>query len=96
MRNRFIVTYDISEDDRRNRVFALLRGRGDHLQYSVFRCDLSPAERVSLLADLHRLIDHGYDQILLFDLGPIDGRAATCIDSIGRRYLAPERTVFIL
>lgn len=96
MRNRYIVTYDISEDDRRNRVFALLRGRGDHLQYSVFRCDLSAAERISMIADLHPLIDHACDQILLFDLGPLDGRATSCVDSVGRRYLPPERTVVIL
>lgn len=96
MRNRFIVTYDISDDDRRNKVFTVLRGYGDHIQYSVFRCDLSDSERVSLVAALHPLIEHNYDQILLFDLGPVDGRAASCVDSIGRRYIAPERTVVVI
>jgi CRISPR-associated protein Cas2 len=96
VRNRFIVTYDISDDDRRNKVFTVLRGYGDHIQYSVFRCDLSDSERVSLVAALHPLIEHNYDQILLFDLGPVDGRAASCVDSIGRRYIAPERTVVVI
>ena len=42
------------------------------------------------------LIDHSVDQILLIDLGPVDGRAATCIDAIGRKYVAPERAVTII
>ena len=96
MRNRYIVTYDIADDDRRNNVFRTLRGYGDHLQYSVFRCDLSGSERISMNAELHPLIDHSFDQILLFDLGPIDGRAANCVDAIGRRYHSPERTVVVI
>lgn len=96
MRNRYIVTYDISDDDRRTSVFKLLRGRGDHIQYSVFRCDLSDAERIAMIAAIHPLIEHKEDQILVIDLGPVDGRAATCIDAIGRRYLAPDRTVVVI
>lgn len=96
MRTRYIVTYDITEDDRRNAVFKTLQGFGDHLQYSVFRCDLSDAEQVVMVAALHPLIDHTQDQILLIDLGPVDGRAATCITAIGRRYIAPTRTVVVV
>jgi CRISPR-associated protein Cas2 len=96
MRNRYIVTYDISNDDRRNKVFATLRGCGDHIQYSVFRCDLSAGERVTMIATLHDLIHHQEDQILVIDLGPIDGRASTCVDAIGRRYITPERTVVVI
>ena len=96
MRNRYIVTYDIVDDDRRNRVFKALRGCGDHIQYSVFRCDLSEGERIAMIAGLHPLIEHAEDQILLIDLGPVDGRAATCVNAIGRRYLAPERTVVVI
>ncbi len=96
MRNRYVVTYDISNDDRRNKVFTTLRGHGDHIQYSVFRCDLSDSERITMIATLHPLIDHKEDQILMIDLGPVEGRAATCVNAIGRRYLAPERTVVVI
>ena len=96
MRTRYFVTYDISDDDRRNQVFKTLRGRGDHIQYSVFRCDLSDRERVALIAELHPLLNHAEDQILLVDLGPVDGRAANCVHALGRRYIAPERSVVIL
>ncbi len=96
MPTRYLVTYDIADDDRRTQVYKTLRGYGDHLQYSVFRCDLSDTRRIQLTADLFPLIDHARDQILVIDLGPVDGRAATCFASIGRRYLSPERSVTIL
>lgn len=96
MRNRYIITYDITDDGVRAQVYKLLRGYGDHLQFSVFRCDLSDRRRVELVAALHELIDHGTDQVLVIDLGPIDGRAAICVSSIGRPYSNPERTVIIV
>lgn len=96
MPRRFFVSYDISDDARRAQVYKLLRGYGDHLQFSVFRCDLSERRRIELVAALHELIDHGDDQVLLVDLGPLDGRAETCVSSIGRPYTNPERTVRIV
>jgi CRISPR-associated protein Cas2 len=96
MRNRYIVTYDISDDDRRNKVFSTLRASGDHIQYSVFRCDLSERERAAMVASLHVLIEHREDQILVVDLGPLDGRAADCVQALGRPYLDPERTVIVI
>lgn len=96
MKVRYFVTYDIADDDRRTKVFKALRGYGEHLQYSVFRCDLSDTERVHLIAAVHPLIDHGEDQILIVDLGPVDGRASTCITALGRRYVPSERSVVIV
>lgn len=96
MRNRYFVTYDITADHRRTAVYKALRGFGDHLQYSVFRCDLTDRRRIELVALLHDLIDHATDQVLLIDLGPIDGRASTCVSSLGRAYSNPERTIVIV
>jgi len=96
MRNRYFVTYDITEDSRRTAVYKALRGFGDHLQYSVFRCDLTERRRVELTGTLHDLIDHATDQILIIDLGPVEGRAASCVASLGRGYANPERSVIIL
>ncbi len=96
MRSRYIVSYDIVDDRRRSQVYKAMRGFGDHLQYSVFRCDLSPRERVEMVATLHPLIDHQDDQILVIDLGPVDGRATECIDSIGRTYMNPERHAVVI
>ncbi|PJF46320.1 MAG: CRISPR-associated endonuclease Cas2, partial [Candidatus Thermofonsia Clade 3 bacterium] len=40
MRTLYIVTYDIADDRRWRKVFKLMYGYGDRLQYSVFRCAL--------------------------------------------------------
>jgi CRISPR-associated protein Cas2 len=96
MQHRYIVTYDITEDSRRTAVYKALRGFGDHLQYSVFRCDLNDRRRIELTGVLHELVDHTTDQVLIIDLGPVDGRAATCVSSIGRSYRNPERSAVIV
>lgn len=41
MRNSFIVCYDICDPKRLAKVFKTMRAWGDHLQYSVFECQLS-------------------------------------------------------
>lgn len=51
-RRHYLVTYDISDDKRRDAVFRLLLGHGDHAQYSVFFCELSGRELVELRARL--------------------------------------------
>lgn len=62
MRIRYIVTYDITDARRLRRVHRTMRGYGEALQYSVFSCDLSPAERVLLVEALTPLINHREDQ----------------------------------
>lgn len=96
MRSRYFVTYDIGDDARRTAVFKTLRGFGEHMQYSVFRCDLSDRQRALMIAALDPHLDHDVDQVLIIDLGPIDGRASTCVVSLGRAYTNPERRVIIV
>lgn len=84
MRNRYIVSYDISDPKRLRFVFKTMRGFGDHLQYSVFRCDLSPQERILLMEAITPIIHHGEDQVLIVDLGPAEGRANHCMTVLGR------------
>lgn len=96
MRSRYIVTYDICEPERLRRVYQTMRGFGDHLQYSVFRCDLSEVERVAMISALGELIDHCEDQVLLIDIGPAAGRGAQCIEALGRPYTNPERHAIVV
>jgi len=96
VRNRYIVSYDIADKRRLRKVFRAVRGFGDHLQFSVFRCDLSERERVEMVATLHPLIKHDEDQVLIIDLGPCDGRAADCMESIGRTFSNPERHAIVI
>ena len=96
MRRTFIVTYDISDPRRLRKVFQILRGYGDHLQLSVFRCELVATEKVLLEAKLREAIHHGEDQVLLVDLGVADGRAGCAIHSLGRPCPSPERTAIVV
>lgn len=84
MRRTYVVAYDISDAKRLRRVFRLLRGYGEHLQFSVFSCDLSPAELVELQAQLKAIIDQRDDQVLFVDVGVPDGRSERAFSTLGR------------
>jgi len=91
MRLMYIVTYDICDDKRLRAVFRIMNGYGDHMQYSVFRCDLSDQEKIHLVEKLHKILKHDEDQILFFPLGPSGGEREKSIYAIGRAYVPIER-----
>jgi CRISPR-associated protein Cas2 len=84
MKTRYIVSYDISDPKRLRQVHKTMLGYGEPLQYSVFCCDLAPAARIMLIADLSQIIDHREDQIMLIDIGPAEGRGKQSIETVGR------------
>jgi CRISPR-associated protein Cas2 len=90
-----LVSYDVVEDRRRTRVYKAMRGFGNHVQFSVFVCDLSDKEIVEMRAALNPLIDHDVDQVLIASLGSIEGRGEGAIESVGRGYRSPERRCII-
>lgn len=87
MRLLYLVTYDICDDKRLRSVFRLMRGYGDHLQYSVFRCQLSNRERVELVERLIDIIHQSEDQVLFFPLGPAGGERERSVHALGKPYL---------
>lgn len=86
MRNTYIVCYDICDDKRLARVYKTMRGYGDHLQYSVFECQMTEADLARCRHALGQVIDHRKDQVLFVDLGPSEGRGDRVITAIGRAY----------
>jgi CRISPR-associated protein Cas2 len=84
VRNRWLVCYDIADPGRLRRVYRTLRGYGDWLQFSIFRCELSDRERVVLRGILESIVRHDVDQVMFVDLGPADGRGETAIEALGR------------
>jgi CRISPR-associated protein Cas2 len=96
MRQTFIVSYDVSCPKRLRLVYRLMRGWGDHIQYSVFRCELTPRELVELRAGLSFVINHAEDQVLFIDVGPVEGRGGTSIRAIGKVYTPPERCAVVV
>lgn len=96
MRNTFLVCYDICDDRRLREVYSTMRGFGEHVQLSVFRCDLSARERVEMVAALAPIIDHDVDQVLIVDIGPVDGRAADVFEALGRPYVPASRSAIVI
>lgn len=83
----YIVTYDISSPKRWRKVFRTMNGFGEHIQLSVFRCELTPLQHAILKASLDSLIHHHEDQVLVIDLGRSGPRVIEGIEVLGRPQL---------
>ncbi|MGC8742440.1 MAG: CRISPR-associated endonuclease Cas2 [Verrucomicrobiia bacterium] len=94
MRKTYLVCYDVCDEKRLRRVFKICRNYGNHLQYSVFECDLNESERISLEQELKQQINHDEDQVLFVELGPAEGRAARVITAIGIPYTKMDAPCF--
>jgi CRISPR-associated protein Cas2 len=95
MRSTYLVCYDITDDKRLRQVFKTCKNFGDHLQYSVFECDLNPAEKVELERALDELIRHDEDQVLFVMLGPAEGRGDRVITSLGLPYTKLDAPCYV-
>lgn len=96
MRHTYVVTYDICHPKRLRKVYKLMLGWGDHLQLSVFQCELTHRELVELRADLDRLIRPSEDQVLFVDVGSVEGRGSDAITALGLPYVDPERVAVVV
>lgn len=81
----YVVTYDIGDQKRWRRVFNIMNGYGEWLQFSVFQCRLSQQRHAELIALLDGLIHHGQDHVLFIDIGPAD-RVKPRVVSLGKEF----------
>lgn len=87
-RRRYLLGYDISDDRRLRAVHRCAKRYGYPLQYSLFICDVDPAELIHLKWDVGDLINHEVDRVVLIDLGsPKEERV---FDFMGRRPRLPS------
>lgn len=96
MRTMWIVAYDICDPRRLRRVASIMEGFGTRVQYSVFECHLTEADRVRLCALLRKVIDNEEDQVLFISLGPSESKAQRDIRTLGRPYAAIDSPAFIV
>jgi CRISPR-associated protein Cas2 len=96
MRTTYIVCYDISNDKRLRKVFKTCRNYGDHLQYSVFECDLNETEMVNLERELGEIINHIEDQVLFVALGPAESRGERVIRAVGLPYVKIDAPCYVV
>ena len=94
-RRHYLITYDVSSDKRRNRLFTTLCGEGDHAQYSVFFCDLNPAELASLRSRITEIIHDREGQVLILDLGQAERALDHGLEVLGSPYEPFTRTLVV-
>jgi CRISPR-associated protein Cas2 len=68
-RTRYLLAYDIRDPVRLRHVHKIVRGFGETMQYSVFVCDLTSAERMDLIVRLEEVVDTTIDRVALVTLG---------------------------
>ena len=96
MLSRYLVCYDVSDPKRLRKVFKAMKGFGEHLQLSVFVCDLSAKQKVKMIRRLTKEINEKEDSVTIVNLGPAEGRGSTCIEHLGRSLLLdPGRTMIV-
>ena len=96
MRTTFLVCYDIADDKRLRRVFKICRNYGNHLQFSVFECDLNATERIQLETKLSEVMKLDEDQALFVSLGPAEGRGDRVITALGLPYTRLDEPCYVV
>jgi CRISPR-associated protein Cas2 len=94
--NCYVVSYDIMDQKRLCKVHRAMKGFGDPVHYSVFRCELTPKGRVEMVAALTELINPDEDRIMIIDLGPKDGKVEERIEFLGVHQQEMERKFIIV
>jgi len=60
-----LVCYDIRDPIRWRKAFKILKGVGEHLQYSIFRVRLTPKHLESLQLRLEKVLDDEDDLLII-------------------------------
>ena len=96
MRSSYLICYDISDDKRLRKVFKTMRGWGDHIQFSIFECQLTSTDLVRLRTELSSIIHHDDDQVLFVVLGPAEGRGDRVITALGKPYTRVDASCIVV
>ena len=78
----WVVSYDITDDKRRNKLAKLLLSYGERVQYSVFECRLKDISE--LAGKVSRLIDQEQDSVRIYRICDI------CREKIKLQGQAPD------
>jgi len=93
-----VVSYDVADEKRLRRIFKLLRGYGEHIQYSVFLCQLTDKDKVVLSEKISDILHLKEDQAILMTLGPVNEKRYSLPENwkvIGHPLNLADRSVMI-
>lgn len=68
----WVICYDIADDKRRSKVVKIMESYGYRAQYSVFECDISDRQQISLHGKLRKVIDETEDDLRFYPLNAAD------------------------
>lgn len=66
MKEVYLVSYDIKDDKRLQRIHRYLKGKGIHLQKSVFYCVFTKEELRKVISEIDRLINDREDDVRFY------------------------------
>jgi len=78
-RNFFLISYDITDNNRRCRLHRFLRQFGNRVQYSVFEFYLTEKEFLYVQNEIKRIIDKKKDKIRLWQFCEICIKETFCM-----------------
>ncbi len=61
-----VVSYDISDDAKRNKIAEVLKDYGWRVQYSVFECQLEQKELKAFVQEIKPLVDSRVDKLRIY------------------------------
>jgi CRISPR-associated protein Cas2 len=96
MRRCYLVSYDIRSQKRWRKVFKIMKGHGEHWQYSVFFCILKEIDRVRMQTRLEEAMNLHEDQCVIVDLGPNELEARAAATVLGPSLPAGESGVVVI
>lgn len=96
MRTTYLLCYDIADPKRLRRVFKICRNYGEHLQFSVFECDLNASEKIEVERELASVMNLDEDQALFVSLGPSEGRGDRVITALGVPYTKLDAPCYVV
>jgi CRISPR-associated protein Cas2 len=96
MRRCYLVCYDIRSPQRWRRVFKVMKGFGEHWQYSVFFCVLRDIDRVRMQTALEEWMNLKEDQTMIIDLGPDEASARAAATVLGQQMKKQEDGIVVV
>jgi CRISPR-associated protein Cas2 len=96
MRRCYLVCYDIRDPKRWRRVFKIMKGHGEHWQFSVFFCVLKAIDRVRMQSELEEVMNLKEDQTMIIDLGADEDVARHSATVLGPSLPAGDKGVVVV
>ena len=89
----WVVAYDIVDDKRRSKVVKLLESYGQRAQYSVFECDITERQQMTLQGLLREVIDLDEDDVRFYPLNEADLKRVKTLGTHARLHFLGDSAI---